>query len=128
MAFPTANIEIVQGGTYKQPYYLYTQDDVSDTTEVAVTANLVGCHAHMQIRSAPGGTVFLDVSDITGGIDIDTVNSIVTVDLTSTMTSLLTVPTASYDLWLEFPSGLTIMLSGGTVTVDLSITSPVDLT
>jgi hypothetical protein len=127
MSFPTANIEIAQGGTFRQPILIYTQADVADNTETPTLASLVGCHAHMQIRSATGGNVYVDVSDTTGGISIDTVNSIVLINLTSADTFALVNPAARYDIWLEFPDGTTIPLAGGTVTTDLSITSPTEL-
>jgi hypothetical protein len=59
------------------------------------------------------------------GIDIDIVNSLITIDLTGDMTSALTSPTAEYDLWLLKPDGERIPILMGSVTVDMTVTSPV---
>jgi hypothetical protein len=87
--------------------------------------DLTGYSAHMQIRSQPGGTVYADLSNASGGITLGGTAGTVYLRLTNAQTAALpAAPGAApvYDLKLTDPNGLVSFVLDGSITVRAQVT------
>jgi len=84
--------------------------------------NLTGYSAKMELRSAPGGTLGLQLSTSNGKIALGGAAGTVTVTFSDTDSITLTLPSYAYDLELTSGGGLITRLVQGTVTVSPEVT------
>ena len=87
--------------------------------------NLTGWSAKLQMRTAPGETVLLEMSSPSNGITVGA-NGVINLYLTDEQTGAIQWSSASYDLVLANPDGEEWRLVEGRVTVSPSITRPTE--
>lgn len=110
----TANLDVDQGADFEATF---TYEDSSGTP-----IDVTGWTALMQLRTAPGSVVFVQLTD-SSGITVGTTDGTFTVAMTKEQTALLTQD-CHYDLLVTDGGGETIRLVEGTVRVDLAISVP----
>ncbi len=112
MAAGKYNFKIEKGATFTRTF------DVS-----AVFATLVGYAARLKVRPSPtSGTVLVNVSTLTTGLTIDTVNRTITMSLTATETTALTTSNGVYDLEVESGAGVVTRVLEGQCEISAEVT------
>lgn len=104
--------------------YDFTLDAGADTTitfvykdSTGAAINLTGYSAKMELRSAPGGTLGLQLSTVNGKIVLGGAAGTVACTFSDVDSSSLTLPEYSYDVELTDGSTLITRLVQGTITV-----------
>lgn len=103
------DINIDQGQTYD---LLLTYK-----TAAGQVRDLTGCSVAMQIRTAPGAPVVLDMADVAGGLVIDPLDGRISISIPDEVTAGLAAGRYKYDLVIEFPNGKSRRLLEGSVKV-----------
>ena len=99
----------------------FTKDVIwSDASGAPV--DLTGYHAYLQVRSHPGRTLILDLSDTTYGLTVDAANSKIVIAMTPEQTAPLTVGLHFYDLLIKAPSGAKYKIIEGRFVIRDTIT------
>lgn len=83
---------------------------------------LVGYTAKMQIRETIDSSVILELTNLNGGITIDSANYTITVTMTSAQTALFSFPTAIYSLELTDSNGDVTTFIQGNLTLIQEVT------
>lgn len=105
---------VVQGATFDQTLtWKYNGSPV----------DLTGWSAHMQIRSAPGGQLYSDLTDTGGEISLGGTAGTIRLVLAAAVTAAFTWDSGYYDLMLTSPAGAVTYLLAGSFTVQAAITT-----
>lgn len=113
MAAARYDMLIDQGQTY-QLTAVYKTDGVAN--------DLAGCAVSMQIRTAPGATIILDMADIQDGIVITPIDGQIDLHIPDETTATLAAGRYKYDLVLELADGRKYRLLEGNFKVKAGIT------
>lgn len=124
MAAGKLDLTLEQGATYRRQL-LWRHPSADGGTTPGDPYNLTGCTAHMQIRTKVGGDVLVDLND-QDGITLGGSAGTIEIVVSSSRTMSLTVTKAVYDLYVHFPNSDVVRVLDGKVTIDPTITSPVD--
>ena len=114
----------VNQGATKRFSVVYSYDDNGEK----VPYDLTNCSARMQLRSAPGGDLYLTLATPPdgSGITITPAEGKLDVLMTATQTTAITVRRAVYDLELKFPDQTVVRLIEGTFTFSPEVTTDSD--
>jgi hypothetical protein len=120
MAAATHDITIEQGATWRLVLSWMQPDGVT-------AYDLTGCQARMQVRSAHGTDVLIDLDEAgtdDGQISLGGATGSIAIRIAPSATEKLNVKKAQYDLVLQLATGDVERLLRGKVTVVPSITEP----
>lgn len=120
MAAASHDITIEQGATWRLVLSWMQPDGVT-------AYDLTDCHARMQVRSAHGTDVLIDLTDapgVDGQIVLGGAMGSVAIRIAPAATERLNVKKAQYDLVLQLATGDVERLLRGKVTIVPSITEP----
>jgi hypothetical protein len=120
MAAATHDITIEQGATWRLALTWMQPDGVT-------AYDLTGCTARMQVRSAHGTDILIDLDSLVGAdgqIVLGGASGGLSISIAPAATERLNVRKAKYDLVLQLPTGDVDRLLEGKVTISPSITEP----
>jgi hypothetical protein len=119
MAAGVVHLALEQGSTYRRRI-TWCEPGITAGT-VGPPRDLTECVAHMQIRTGLGGTVLVDLTEISG-LALGGVAGTIDIYITDVQTTAITMRRAVYDLYVQFPTGDRIRLIEGKVSIDPAVT------
>lgn len=118
-----ANLSVDQGADWSKTF-TYCAGVPGSPGVAGAPKDVTGWTALMQIRTAPGSLLVLELNDDSAGITVGTTNGRFLVEMTDEQTAQFNQEEYHYDLLVADPGGNKIRLVEGTMTVDLAISVP----
>jgi hypothetical protein len=130
MPAATYDLFVEQGATFRMSFLYGRKTGAldADGNPIVAAYDLSGALARLQIRQRAGSPVLISATTQNGGILIDQPTGRITITFHSDATELLSMRRAKYDLEVQYPSGDTVRVIQGAVSISASITRGADLT